>query len=159
MTFRSIFVFWIVPFLIVICLTVVAAFAGTFVVLFFMVSTAPASLAGAPLILGIGLLFGSAFAAPCTVLLIPLFYALGGSRLYFGIFGLVYGVLGFATMEGWVFFRDVPRGVTHFSYFFFPPLLGGFAGLVAGLIYHPIMKAIEARFLRTMIDKRAGAPA
>jgi hypothetical protein len=160
MSRRSNIVRWVIPFPLGLLLTPLAALSGTlgamalggmtYCFLSLTMSCSDFLLAG--------LLFGTMFAAPCTALLIPLFYALWGSNIPAVFFAVICSVLGVVTMQSWEFISHLMNPaqlrLPGPDPFLTAALIGAF---VFGLIYFPIMRFIESRLSPRHIAEGQGA--
>ncbi len=151
MSIGLIFMRWVAPFVVGLCLTGVAALIGAFP---FVLAALGTLLKDGPSFVAIDLLetslgFGALLAAPGTLVLGPLFYVLGGSRLSGGVFVLICGVFGFTLVEALVVAVQIMDRHAYFTStnYINLPLVGGVAGLITGLIFRVVMMAVEARFL------------
>lgn len=91
--------------------------------------------------------FAAVLAAPGTLLLGPIFYMLGGSRLTGAAFALICGGLGLALMEAFVVAVNILDRHGYSADYISLPLAGGFVGLVTGGFFRAVMKSIETRLL------------
>lgn len=161
MSCRSNVVRWVVPFPLGILLTPIAALGGTLGTMalggmsYCVLSPSSVSCTD---FLAAGVFFGSMFAAPCTVLLIPLFYILWGSRTPIVLFAVICAVVGVVTMQAWESVSHLmnPRQLRLPGPDPFLPaaMIGAF---VFAIIYFPIMRLIESRLSPRLIAEDKGA--
>jgi len=161
MSFRSNVLRWVVPFPPAILLTPIAALGGTLGTMalggmtYCLLSLTSPSCSD---FLAAGVFFGTMFAAPCTLLLIPLFYILWGSSMRLGLFVIICAALGLATIQAWEFVLNLVNP----SQMRVPgpdplPLAGTIGAFVFSILYFPIMRFFDRRFSPRHIAGNNGA--